>query len=368
MKILFIVTGLGVGGAERQVVDLADCMAAKGCKISIISLTGATVTRPASLAVDVYELSMVKSLPSLFLGLVKAIQIVQHVQPDILHGHMIHANLFARILRIMSLHVPLVCTAHTTNQGSWKRMLALRITDSLASINTNVSKKAVEASIRRRACSSRRITHIYNGIRADDFAYDPSSRHAIRASLGIPIDQLVYIFVGRLVDSKNIPNLFLAFNSVLSNCDSSLLIVGTGPLHDQLVSMSEEMGLSRKILFIGASTHVQQLLSASDIFVLPSSWEGFSLVVAEAMANKRLVVATDSGGVAEVLGSNIGWLVPPNSSQSLACAMLEAASCDDIAIAARTERGTQRVYDKFTIEKAVSAWELLYRGLLKSKA
>ncbi|MBD3842336.1 MAG: glycosyltransferase, partial [Campylobacterales bacterium] len=129
MNIALLITGLGMGGAERQVVDLADRFASLDHNILIIYLTGEAIVLPSNPSIRVIGMNMSKT-PWSFLTTYRRIRsLIQSFKPDILHSHMVHANIIARLLRL-SIRIPrLICTAHNTNEGGTLRMWLYRVTD-----------------------------------------------------------------------------------------------------------------------------------------------------------------------------------------------------------------------------------------------
>ena len=132
----------------------------------------------------------------------------------------------------------------------------------------------------------------------------------------------------------------------------------------ELLQLLEQMNLSDIIEFIGISRDVSGIMSASDLFVLSSSFEGFGLVVAEAMSCEIPVVATDCGGVKEVVG-NCGILVPPKNSKLLSEAINKAINLtiDERAILGKIAR--QRVIDNFSLDSISNKYMELYKGNYK---
>ncbi|WP_305369643.1 glycosyltransferase [Photobacterium leiognathi] len=117
VRIVLIITGLGMGGAERQICDLSDELHELNNDIIIISLTGKTIVKPNHSSIKIIELNMQKSLIGLFKALWKCRSILKEYNPDVIHSHMIHGNIFARLLRLFTKMPMLVCTAHSTNEG-----------------------------------------------------------------------------------------------------------------------------------------------------------------------------------------------------------------------------------------------------------
>ncbi|MGQ4691788.1 glycosyltransferase [Aeromonas veronii] len=318
MKIILIVTGLAMGGAERQVCDLADQFAIRGHQVLLISMTGEMVNRPLSDKIDIVGLNMAKT-PSGFINAYwQARKLIQKFKPDVIHSHMIHANLFSRLLRLTISIPKLICTAHSSNEGGRWRMLAYRLTDRLCDISTNVSQEAVDISVKRGAAPANRIIAMHNGIDTKRFTFNKASRDQLRSELSLTGTTPLILAVGRLTAAKDYPNLLSAFQQIIAAGSlAQLAIIGSGEEQVKLTTMVAELGLNERVHFLGLRRDVAQWMSAADLFVLSSAWEGFGLVVAEAMACERIVVATDCGGVKEVVG-DYGILVQSKNSTALA--------------------------------------------------
>jgi Glycosyltransferase len=364
MRICLIITGLGMGGAENQVVNLADAFCAQGHTVLLIVLTGEALVLPKDIRVRVVLLRSRKTPRSLLGAYLKARRIIKNFSPTVVHSNMIHANIFARILRLTTPIPRLVCTAHSTNEGGFLRTLAYNLTDRLADISTNVSNEAVACYIKKRAVGSGRMITMYNGIDTNKYLFSPYLRASVRNELSLSDGTRVVLAVGRLNEEKDFPNLLRAFETLLKdgyNC--ILLIAGAGPLGKKLSAFAYELGISERVHFLGIRNDVPALMSAADLFVLSSRYEGFGLVVAEAMACGRIVVATDCGGVAEVVG-DAGYLVPSRDSDALAKGMETALSMpinlhDRMAVCARN-----RIVEMYSLTAISARWIELYKGIV----
>ncbi|WP_234917125.1 glycosyltransferase [Aeromonas caviae] len=360
MKITLIITGLGMGGAERQVCDLADQFAAMGHHILLISMTGDTVNLPRSKSIKVFPLNMAKNPIGMIRTYLKARVLVKKFQPDVVHSHMVHANLFARLLRLTVPISKLISTAHSANEGGRVRMLAYRLTDHLCDISTNVSQEAVDAFCAQGAVGKGRMLAMYNGIDIDRFSFSDDSRRRLRNGLNIEEKVPLLLAVGRLTLAKDYPNLLIAFQRIINaGSIAQLAIIGVGEEREQLISMVAELGLCKRVHFLGLRHDVHEWMSAADIFVLSSAWEGFGLVVAEAMACQRVVVATDCGGVKEVVGE-CGILVPPQNDVALANGIMLALQMDvaestNLGISAR-----ERIVTRYSLSAQSERWLSLY--------
>lgn len=366
MKVLYIITGLGMGGAEIQTCLIADKVSDAGNDVMIISLTGETLVKPNN-DIPIIELNIKKNIFSFLYSLFKARTIIKKFKPEVIHSHMFHANIFSRLLRVFTNIPYLICTAHNTNEGNKIRMLAYRWTDKLASISTNVSDEAVDAFIKKGASFSGRIINILNGIDTEKFKYTESVRINKRQELQGHNNKIVLLSVGRLTEAKDYPNLFKAYSLLVNNEIYSgktiLYIVGTGHLEDCLKLMAKELNISDSIVFLGLRDDIPELMCASDLFILSSAWEGFGLVVAEAMACQRLVVATNSGGVKEVVG-NYGFLAPVRDYIALYDSMLIALNLPETKKIELGLSARERIINNNSIDKVAKVWIDLYNNSL----
>ncbi|NVP02082.1 glycosyltransferase [Photobacterium damselae subsp. damselae] len=365
-KICFITTGLGMGGAERQVCDLSDELYKLNNEVIVISLTGKATVKPYCSSIQVIELNMKKSL----FGLIKALRacrsIIKNFNPDVIHSHMFHANIFTRILRIFTKMPILVCTAHSTNEGGKGRMLAYRYTNFLSDINTNVSNEAVEAFINVGAMKPKQMIAVSNGLNDKRFIFSEQVRIEKRQQLGILDNTFLYLAIGRLDDPKDYPNMLTAMEIVSREAINfgkkvKLVIIGQGHLELKLKQLTKDLGLNDSVTFLGMQRDVECWLSAADCFVLSSKHEGFGLVVAEALLTERLVVATDCGGVKEVLGE-CGYLVPPNDFGKLAHSMLKALNISKEENTFLVRKGRDKTIENYSIRSIAKRWLQIYQS------
>lgn len=358
MKILYIITGLGMGGAEHVVVNLADALSARGHQVKIAYLTGEALVLPRSLEVEVISIGM-SSAKDILKAYVKLRALVKKMKPDVVHSHMYHSNLLARLLRL-SINVPkLFCTSHSKEEGGQLRMLAYRFTDKLADISTNVSQEAVDSFIKRGIAKPNRMITVANGINTQQFYFDKEARTTKRNELNINGVKAI-LAVGRIHKAKDYPNLLNAIASLrITRQDFIVFIVGDGPLKEEMTSLAESLGITDVVQFLGIRRDIPALMSAADIYVMSSAWEGLPMVILEAMACERVVVATDCGGVKEVVGSE-GFLVESRNSELLAAELNNALN---LSLAERSTLGSaarQRIIENYSLEANVEAYLELY--------
>lgn len=358
MKILLVVTELGGGGAERIVTSLADCYAGQGHEVVIAFLTGRARRLPKYRQIRIVDLQ-VDSPATLIRGYLRLRRLVRDFGPDVVHSHMVHANLLARLLRL-SVSIPrLISSAHTPHEDG---MLLYRLTDRLTDLSTHVSDAGTAAFVARRAVPPQRMLTVHNGISTREFRYSEFHRQELREELGLTPECRLILAVGRLREAKDYPNLLDALSRLAADGSPFLAcIAGDGPLRDQLIARSEAQGLGGRVRFLGVRSDVARLMSAADVFVLSAAGEDCPLVVAEAMACQRVVVATDASGVREILGDT-GRLVPPHDPQALAQALRWALALADGERSLLGERARQRVQTDFSLDSVVAHWLALYTG------
>ena len=369
MKILLVSTGLGMGGAERQICDLSDELCDLDNDVLIISLTGNSIVKPRNTKVEIAELNMKKTPVGLITALCECRRILKRFNPDVVHSHMIHANIFTRILRIFTKMPILVCTAHNTNEGGKWRVLAYRYTNFLADINTNVSDEAVEAFLNAGAVKSDQMITVGNGFDDKRFSFSEQARVEKRQQLNLSDDTFLYLAVGRLEEQKDYPNMLNAMVVVVKEAINSgkkikLGIIGQSYLELQLKQLTKDLGLDDYITFLGLQRDVECWLSAADCFVLSSEYEGFCLVTAEALLTECLVVATDCGGVKEGVGDG-GFIVPPKNSAALAQAMINAMSISKQEREVIVKKGRDRIIQFYSIRAIANKWLEIYQGHYK---
>lgn len=360
-------TGMGLGGAETQICQLTERLIERGHSVQIAWLTGKLdVNPPAQAATHPFNIDKTP------LGFARAIaklrKLILSYQPDVVHAHMVHANLIARLVRLIlqisnRRKVPkLICTAHSTNEGGMLLMLAYRLTDRLTDITTHVSQRAAAVFVQKLACKRERIRAVYNGIDTDDFASNYETRKLTRAALKLE-EKEVIMAVGRLEPEKNHTALIKVFvDSVKRHPNSHLVLVGHGSLRHSLEDFVSKHLIQDKVTFLGARRDIASLLNAADIVVLPSTYEGFGLVIAEAMSTEKVVIATRTGVVDELL-SDVGLAVPVGSDTALKHALEMALRMPNATRRDLGKRARQRVIENFSMNAITDKWISIYQSL-----
>ena len=375
MRIAYILTSLGVGGAERQVIWLARRMARAGHIVRLVVLLSrgtddllAESTREAdSEPFDVVYLGIHKRPWSAMRGLARGAGAIRQFRPDLIHAHNFHGNLAGRLLGLLCGKIPVVSTIHNVYEGGRLRMMSYRFTDLLSRRTIAVSKAACERYTRLRAIAANKAGVVANGIETDNFRPSLEQRNTMRATMGVTGKDFVWIAVGRLAPAKDYPNLLRAFSSLNAEWASARLwILGAGePSYTiELQSLARNLGIEDKIRWLGSRQDIAALLDAADAYVLASAWEGMPLALGEAMAMGKPLIATDVGGVREMTAES-NWLVTAGNSNALAEAMARMMALSDTERLKISEAARARILQRFSMEAKTREWEEIYRSVLR---
>lgn len=360
MKILYVITSLASGGAQRVVCDLADVMFEKGHEVKIAYLTGEVLTQPNCKEIELIKIGL-HNPKKLLLAYIKLYKIIKKFKPDVVHSHMVHANILTRLVRISTPIDKLISTAHSNNEGGALRMLGYRLTHRLANLSTNVSEKATQAFEDVGAVPKDGMQTVYNGISLEKFNHIPEARARLEKELDLNRSCKVVLAVGRFNEQKDYPNLLQAISLLKKevNYPFKVIIAGDGELSRVVEEKIDSLNLKEDVLLLGRRTDIPELMSAADLFVLPSKYEGFGLVVAEAMACECLVVATDCGGVAEVLNSP-EFLVPSSNALFLMKKIKFALELDAEERKKVIVKNLNHVRESFSLDRVIEKWVALY--------
>lgn len=365
MRILYLVTSLGIGGAERQALAIAQRMAARGHRVAVLVLR-AKLRDEWPATVEVIHVDMLKPPGSVLAALLRAARVVRSFHPDLIHSHTFPANMAARILKLFLWRMKVVATVHNVYEGNWARMLAYCLSDPLCIRTTAVSRAAMNRYVRLHAVPARKCAFVANGIETDDFAPSQERRARTRTSFGVG-DEFVWLSAGRIVPAKDFANLLHAFVQAReASWNARLWIAGepSEPEFSRVSSLAIELGIAERIQWLGLRRDFPALLDAADGFVLASSWEGMPLVVGEAMAMEKPLVATDVGGTAELTG-DAGCVVPPRAPDALAAAMLDVMEASREQRRNLGRRARRRILTLFSMGAKADEWERLYRAVLR---
>ncbi len=214
---------------------------------------------------------------------------------------------------------------------------------------------------------SDKVITIYNGVDLEYFnrSFD---KDEVKKRLGLYPNHKVVCMIGNLRPIKGYKYFLQAASSVLNDFKKvQLIIVGEGPLLEELEKLRNELGLHQKVLFLGKRNDIREILSVTDISVLSSLSEGFSNTILESMSMGKPVVATQVGGNPEaVIDGVTGLLVPARDPNGLADAILKLLKDPRLAEQFGVE-SKKRATEYFSLDRMIANMEGLYEGLLRQK-
>ncbi|MGH2757039.1 MAG: glycosyltransferase [Actinomycetota bacterium] len=358
-----MITTFSVGGAERHLLELVKEMVEKGLDVEVAFFKEEAQEAPSllpdfrGLGVTVTDLGMRRgwSLRPLW----RLSSLIRRFAPDVVHTHLYRADIAG--IALGRLHrVPVtVSSVHNLdleqNYPRWRRLVigAYKRADRIV---------AISHAVRRELCSGYgldpdRVITIHYGIQPTGIA-EPRAPFRDAPAIGT---------VGRLARQKAHDVLIEAFARVLERFPTSTLhIVGHDDegLRPALEEQARKMGISGSVHVEGFKKDIQQVLTDMDLFVLSSDFEGFGLVLLEAMAAQLPIVATAVGPIPEIIEDGVsGRLVPPRDPGALAAAIVACLE-DPGGASEMGRRGRARVGSEFTVEEMVVRTIELYETLL----
>ena len=369
VRLVYLITSRGGfwGGAESQVHVLARSFRRRGWDVGIVSMlpSESSLVDLEGEGIRVATLGLRTGVPDPR-GAIRLLRLLRRWKPDVLHAHMVHANLLARLTRPLTRTPVLISTIHNENEGSQWRYRAYGLTHGLSDVTTAVSTRAVEESIKRGAAPARGIVLMPNGISIDAYRPDIAARSRAREALGLT-DEFVWLAVGRLTEAKAYPDMVDAFLQVNAQWPNArLLIAGIGPLDELLNERIQAAGMADKVTLLGLRSDIPELMQGADGFVMSSAWEGLPMVLLEAGASALPIVATDVGGSRDaILDGTSGYLVPAGRPQELARAMRTVMELPDVERQAMGQAGRAHVNRTFALDSVVDRWEALYLAELR---
>lgn len=382
-KVLNIITRLERGGAPQALLETIWPMSKE---FDIDLATGQTEDADLDLTQEVIDSGLpLIQVPSMrrsphpirdFQALRHLIRIIKNGNYDLVHTHTSKAGFLGRIAAKYCKIPAVVHSPHgTILEGYFSSLITKiyiyleRITAPIAQTIICLTTREIDQYLNANIGKRDQYTYVFNGIDIAKFSNMTQTRQSVRQSLGLSPKSIVCITVGRLVPVKGQSDLIDALPDVLAEYpDTHILIVGEGELRDDLLQQTQTLNLEDHVHFLGWRTDIPNLLGASDIFALPSLNEGLGLVLIEAMAQHLPTIATQVGGVPEVvLDGKTGLLVPAQSATK----MSEALN-DLIANPQKREHmgeaGYQRAVEHFSIQSTVEKTAAIYRNLIGEKA
>lgn len=371
--VLHVAESAGWAGGEVYLLKLAKALDRRRFRLAVVlPERGPLLERLGAQGVQVHLVPLAERLfnPAAFLALVR---LFRRERPAIVQSHGARSNVYTKLASKLAGVPAVLSMVHNSLFDYEVRplrrrlyVLAERFTSPLADRVIAVSTAIAWDLVHRYRIDADKVVTIHNGIDAD--AVVPSrSRSGVLEELRLSGEDRVIGTAARMTPQKGYHDLLRALGLLIPRFPRlRCLLIGDGPLKPSLEDETRALGFGSHCVFTGARSDVPDLLSLSEIVVLPSLSEGLPFVLLEAMALGKPVVATRVGGSPEVVEEgHTGLLVPPRDPRALADAIAFLLDRPEEA-AKMGARGQLRVRERFPLQKMVQALETLYAALLEA--
>jgi glycosyltransferase involved in cell wall biosynthesis len=281
--------------------------------VSLVSLRRKDLSEETldSFGIDITYLHKSKFDPATLPALLK---VIDRKQIDILHLHGYGATTFGRLAGGMK-RIPTIVHEHANlTTTPWFQKVADAMLEPLTDIAIAVSKSTADFLVNARQLPPDKVKVVYLGVPLEEFSRPRTMEEvaSARTELGIQPDDFAVGTVTRLHDSKGNSFLVSAARLILDQRpNAKFFIVGEGPLRGELEQQAQALGLGDRFVFAGFARDVARVVSAFDLSVFPSLWEGTPLTVFEALAMGKTIVATDADGLVDVLTHDHDAVIVP---------------------------------------------------------
>jgi glycosyltransferase involved in cell wall biosynthesis len=387
IRVLRVIARLNVGGPALHVAYLSAGLQARGYETTLVA--GELARGEESMAavaegrgVEVLAVSELHREVSPVRDLVAAFRLaglIRKLRPHVVHTHTAKAGAVGRVAVLLSGVRPRPIVVHTFHghvlrgyfgplQESGFRLLErllARGTDALVAVSPQVRDDLVGLGV----APADRFVVVRLGIELEErVGGDGDARTRTRRLLGVPDDRFLVGWMGRMTAVKRTDDVLLAFKELRDRgVDAGLCLVGDGPDRDGLEERAYELGIARHVFSLGYQDAVADWYAAFDALILPSANEGTPVSVIEALAARRPVVATDVGGVSDVVRDGVdGFLVEAGDTTALAERLATLAG-DETLRTRMGEAGRERVLQRYAVSRLVDDVDRLYRSLLATR-
>ena len=373
MRVVHIIKVTRVSGAERHLLLLLAGLIERGVDARLIILVEPDkpmddmLAAAQNRAIPITRLVIRRDYDMALLWRLRA-RLRDH-KPDLVHTHLVHADLYGYFAARSAGIRHLISSRHNDDQFRYRprwRNLHRRLwrwSSAGIAISESIKRFALEVE----GAPAEKIAVVRYGI---DFAWLSdddinAARHRLRSDLGLDGDALILGMVCRLVDQKGIPYALEAMRRLRTQFPRAhLVIAGDGENAAELRRLASALSIADRVHWLGWRSDAADLMAAFDLLLVPSLWEGFGLVLLEAMARRVPVIASRVGAIPEVIvHGETGILIEPRDVAALAQAV--ARLLDDRALRKYMGLlGAARLEERFSVERMVAGTMAVYRRVL----
>jgi glycosyltransferase involved in cell wall biosynthesis len=368
IKVLHLITTPIVGGPGRLILSSATRIDRSRFQVSIASCLkrreNELLQEARSRSIPCYWIPMHSTFDPL--PLAQLATLLLRLKIDIVHTHGYRSNLMA-FLTAHAAGARIVATAHGwTGESNRVRLyervdrLLLKKMDRVVAVSEKKRMELVQLGI-----SPEKIRSVPNAILLPDPLSIPKLRAQARQRLGVSDGEIVVGSVGRLSPEKGHRDLLLVLPEIFDRVNKTqVVIVGDGHERQELERLSSKLGIGSRLVFTGYLPNAMEILAGFDIFVLPSHSEGLPIALLEACGLGMACLATDVGGVSEVIvHGKSGWLVPPKSPEQLSQGLIRLLT-DSEGRHQMGREAARQVRERYNIDARVKSEEELYSELM----
>lgn len=348
LKVIQLITGLDVGGAERMVIELCRGLDKRLFDVQLVSLSnlrgGLEVYGQPDVPVHCFDFRSGDRWRNLRL----LREFIRTERPDLIHAHMFHGLIAALAATIASLTPPALCFTSHNSRILWKRALLVQ------ALRGQRASDIIFFRSQHPKLNAPHTVVIPNGV-------------AVAATLPKrqpwdPSKEVHFVSVGSLRDQKDPLGLIRAFASAQLP-RATLNLIGEGPLEVPARELTTQLGVADRVIFHGVRSDIRACLQKADIFVMHSAFEGMPLALLEAGAEGLPVISTPAVSIPEILTEGCGWIAPPTS---FAETMRVVAAAPVVALE-RGQRFWRRVLEKYSLTAFIEQHARLYRTISNPK-
>ena len=353
MKILQVIPYFCFGGAETMCENLTYALSSLGHEVCVVSLYDEPTPISARMEKNGVRILYLDKKLGMDVSMVpKLMKIMKQEQPDVVHTHLDvvkYAALAAKLTGIRRCVHTVHNVAHMEAEGLARKINKVYFRTGLAvpvALNPLVQKTICEVY----GLLEDMVPVVYNGVDLSRCLEKTDYR---------PNNPMTLVHIGRFNEQKNHAGLLEAFRLLLEqapNCRLNLL--GDGELLEPMRQLAREKGIADKVFFLGSQSNVHPYLQEADLFVLPSNYEGMPMTIIEAMGTGLPIVATDVGGVADMVTDGESALLTPVDAAAVSAACARLVSDEDL----RRKLGRKALEDsrRFSAEYMAKAYCALY--------
>ncbi len=365
IRICQLITELGPAGAERVVYELATRLDREKFDVQVVALRGGAVADWLTQAGVKVTLLNVRNKANFF-KLFRLAGLFRREKFDIIHTHLFHADLVAQLSAKFAGKQKFIHTVHIAEkryrpwQFAWYHHAGKR-TEKIIAVSQDASLH--HASMSR--LPMEKYIVIPNGVDVDAYSRNNSARAILRSDWGISDEEVLPVFLGRLDHQKGLDVLLESLKLLHKRGISQpIVIAGDGPERAMLEKFIREEPAGANVRYLGFRRDVREILSAADMLVMPSRWEGLPVTALEALAAGLPIIGTDAPGLREVMLNNneVGLLISSEDAPALAEAMCRLIEDENLRVTMGAA-GLVRVRENFSIEQTITEHEKLYENI-----